>query len=503
MIRKFTYKSTIFTRLLCLVIMSQLLACSSFLEENPTDRYVMENFYNDADDAAAAVNSIYGQLYKIYKRHMYLMADLPTDDHKNGLGMPNSYLINLEYLRHGAENQFVREMWQYNYEGIMMANAAVINIQPIKMDEELKRRLLGEARFLRALYYFNLVRFYGDVPLIEKLFSLTNIEIERTPKEIVYGFIIDDLLYAEEVLPIEYWETDKGRVTLGASKILLAKVYLTQQQFKAASDKLKEVVEHEDVYNYGLHENYKANWEEITERGKESVFSIEYDEDGVQRNNQMALCGPRYSIHQGAGVPGLKSANEADIPTVELFNAFKESDGRKYVTFKMEYLSPTDGEVYTSRIPLFGKYWEDGQTTLNRSSVNMHILRYADALLMYAEALNELGQTELATFYLNRVRYRAFKDESENYTNLDQESFRLAVWNERRLELALEGHRWFDLVRTDRLVERMQQHGVNEAKLAEEDKTEISSNIKEHMVLMPIPQYERNLNPKLEQNPGY
>ncbi|WP_430815101.1 RagB/SusD family nutrient uptake outer membrane protein [Carboxylicivirga sp. RSCT41] len=488
---------------LLLVLVSQLSSCSSFLEETPTDRYVVGNFYNDADDAEAAVNAIYGQLYKIYKRHMYLMADLPTDDHKNGLGMPNSYLINLEYLRHGAENQFVREMWQYNYEGIMMANAAVINIQAIKMDENLKDRLLAEARFLRALYYFNLVRFYGDVPLIEKLFSLTNIEIDRTPKEIVYDFIVDDLQFAEQMLPIEYWEAEQGRVTKGAAKILMAKVYLTRKQFKAAADKLYEVVEHENEYNYGLHENYKANWEEISERGKESVFSIEYDENGVQRNNQMALCGPRYSIHQGAGVPGLKNANEADIPTVELFNAFKESDGRKYVTFKLEYLSPADGEVYTSRIPLFGKYWEDGQTALNRSSVNMHILRYADALLMYAEALNELGHTELAVSCLNRVRYRAFKDESENYTGLDQESFRLAVWNERRLELALEGHRWFDLVRTDRLVERMRQHGSNEAILAEDDKTEISSNIKEHMVLMPIPQYERNLNPKLEQNPGY
>jgi len=486
-----------------ILLLGQLLACSSFLEEDPSDRYVMDNFYNDADDAVAAVNAIYAQLYKIYKRHMYLMADLPTDDHKNGLGMPNSNLVNIEFLRHGANNQFVREMWQYNYEGIMMANAAIINIKPINMDEYLKNRLLGEARFLRALYYFNLVRFYGDVPLIEKMFTLSSIEIERTPKELVYAFITDDLSYAENVLPIEYWETEQGRVTAGAAKILLGKVFLTQQLYKKAADKLKVVIENEDVYQYGLHEEYKANWENESERGIESVFSIEYDEAGAQRNNQMALCGPRYSIHNGAGVPGLKNANEADIPTVELFNAFKETDGRKYVTFKLDYQSPLNGQTYTARIPLFGKYWEEGQTALNRSSVNMHVLRYADALLMYAEALNELGQPQQAMHYLNRVRYRAFKIDNENYSGLNQNSIREAVWNERRLELALEGHRWFDLVRTNRLVERMRQHGAIESQLAESDKDEITQNIKEHMVLMPIPQYEINLNPKLDQNPGY
>jgi len=233
------------------------------------------------------------------------------------------------------------------------------------------------------------------------------------------------------------------------------------------------------------------------------VFSIEYLETGAQTNNQMALCGPKHSIHNGAGVPGLKGAKEADIPTVELYNLYLENDERKNVTFKLDYQSPTDGEIYTASIPLFGKYWEEGQVTLYRSQVNMHILRYADALLMYAEALNEEGKTEMAIEYLNMVRKRAFQTDTEIYQVMSQDEFRQAVWKERRLEFALEGHRWFDLVRTGRLVHRMREHGQNEASLAEDDKTEISNNIKEHMVLMPIPQYEINLNPKLIQNPGY
>lgn len=489
--------------LITLLIVSVLASCSSFLEENPEDRYVLDNFYNNADDATAAVNAIYAQLYDVYKRRMYLMADLPTDDHKNGKGMPNSYLLNLEYLRFTPENQYVREMWQYNYEGIMRANAAILNIPGVKMEETLKKRLLGEARFLRALFYFNLVRFYGDVPLVNKTFTLHNIQIVRNPKEEVYASIIDDLSYAEVHLPQSYDTSDMGRVTCGAAKVLLGKVFLTTQDFQEAADKLLEVIFQAETYGYGLHDDYGDNWREDTENGQERILSIEYMEDGGESNNQMALCGPKFSIHNGAGVPGLKGAKEADIPTVELYNAYSVSDERKQVTFKLDYLSPTDGQIYTAGIPLFGKYWEEGQTQLTKSAVNMHILRYADALLMLSEALNEVGQTELGLSYLNQVRQRAFNDLSHNYEGLSKEEFREAVWLERRLELALEGHRWFDLVRSGRWVVRMREHGQNEAALSESNKIEITENIREYMVLMPIPQYEINLNPDLEQNPGY
>ncbi|TLX76632.1 RagB/SusD family nutrient uptake outer membrane protein [Labilibacter sediminis] len=480
-----------------------LSACSSFLDEDPQDRFVIDDFYKNAGDAEAAVNAIYAQLYEIYKRRMYLMADLPTDDHKNGKGMPNTQLINLEYARFTADNQFVREMWLYNYTGIMSANAAIINIPGIVMDEELKNRLLAEAKFLRALYYFNLVRFYGDVPLIKKLFTVNNIHVERIPKEEVYESIIEDLTFAGEKLPKTYDFTDVGRATSGAAKILLAKVYLTIHEYGLAEAKIKEVVLKEGDYGYGLHDEYKANWKEDTELGKEMVFSIEYLSEGGESNNQMALDGPKFSIHKGAGVPGLKSAKEADIPSQELYNLFLEEDSRKHHTFKLEYESPNNGEIYQSFIPLFGKYWEDGQIQLNKSSVNMHILRYADALLMYAEVLNENDNTADAIIYLNKVRQRAFQSEDYNYQNLSKDDLRLAIYKERRLELAHEGHRWFDLVRTNRFIERMREHGTIEAELAEEDKNDISQNIQDHMVLMPIPQYEIDLNPEVVQNPGY
>ena len=122
---------------------------------------------------------------------------------------------------------------------------------------------------------------------------------------------------------------------------------------------------------------------------------------------------------------------------------------------------------------------------------------------MYAEALNEIGQTTSALLYLNRIRERAFNSTDHNYSGLSQEGFRIAVWQERRLELAMEGHRWFDLVRTERLIQRMKDHAAYEASVAEKNKTEIATNIKDYMVLYPIPQRERDINKDLTQNPGY
>ena len=146
---------------------------------------------------------------------------------------------------------------------------------------------------------------------------------------------------------------------------------------------------------------------------------------------------------------------------------------------------------------------EQGESIAGNSDANVHIIRYADALLMYAEALNEVGQTGKALTYLNRVRERAFNSTEHNYENLSQEDFREAVWHERWLELAQEGHRWFDLVRTGRFVQRMKDHAAYEAAVAESNKVEIAQNVKDYMVLMPIPQREVDLNPDLKQNLGY
>lgn len=474
---------------------------SNFLKESPEDRYVVGNFYSGPKDAQAAVDAIYNQLYSIYQRNMLMLNDLPADDHKNGLGMPNQFLQDLEFLRYTSENTFVRDMWQIHYSGIQRANIAINNLGKISMDKVLNTRLIAEASFLRALYYFNLVRFYGDVPLTLRLDKLEDALIVRSPKKDVYNQIIKDLQFAETNLPKKYGSTDLGRATSGAAKILLGKVYLTMQEFQKSADKLKEVVTNEAVYGYGLHANFKDNWLIATENGKEMVFSVQMMQSPGTPNGQMVLQGPKYSV-PGGGIPGLVG-NEADIPTMDLYTRYIAGDTRKDVTFKLEFISPVNGRKYVSSIPLFGKYFEEGETIAANCDVNFHVLRYADALLMYAEALNETGNIPQAMNVLNRVRQRAFKGSSQNYAGLTQTQCRDKIYLERRLELANEGQRWFDLVRTNRLLAVMKAHGTLEAQLAEKNKTTITANARDFQKLYPIPQREIDLNKAITQNPGY
>lgn len=490
---------------LLLVVSSGLwVSCTEeFLKEEPQDRFVVDNFYSSQSDAEAAVAAVYQQLYGIYERPMFLLSDLPSDDEKNGIGMANQFLQDLEYLRFSSQNPFIRLMWQRNYSGIARANTAVINIPRINMDETVRDRLVGEAQFLRALYYFNLVRFFGDVPLILQLESVDDAFGARVAAAQVYEQIIQDLTDAENSLPITYGDNETGRATRGAAKILLGKVYLTMQEYQNAADKLAEVIENEGEYGYGLHDSFGDNWEPATENGLERVFSIEFMDPPGNGNSAMILQGPLYSLPGGFSVLGLTNSNEADIPTQDLYDRYSDEDERKDATFTTDFVSLINDSVYTSSIPIFTKYWEEGERNPANSDANLHVIRYADALLMYAEALNEIGQTAPALAHLNRVRERAFNTADQNYTMLSVEDFRTAVWLERRLELAIEGHRWFDLVRTGRFVERMKEHAAYEASVAESNKVEIAQNIQDFMVLMPIPQREVDLNNALEQNVGY
>ena len=377
----------------CISIFSLFNVQCSFLDEKPIDRLVVDNFYTSQKDAQAAVDATYQQLNSIYSRCMYMLCDLTCDGMKNGLGMPNAFLQNLEFLRHTPENTFIRDMWQNNYSGIMKANAAINNIPSVTMNPDLQKRFIAEAKFLRALYYFNLVRFFGDVPLVTQLETIDDAMGPRVAKEQIYEQILSDLTDAESALPYpsEYGTTDIGRATKGAAKILAGKVYLTKGDYSKAKEKLAEVVEQEGAYGYGLHVEYGDNWNLDTEAGKEAVFYIEYKADPLPHNDEMSLTGPKYSLPEPIGVSG---SNEADIPTMELNNTFKENDKRKAVNLRTHYTNPVNGKELISSIPLFGKYWQDGLTAIKFCEINMHIIRYSDALLMYAEALNEIGESE-------------------------------------------------------------------------------------------------------------
>lgn len=462
-------------------------SCSDILEESPEGQLVVGNFYQTEGDALAAVTAIYNRLYsRMYERDMQLMVDLPTDDYKNGQGMNNAFLLDIEFLRITPENQFVARNWQDHYDGINRANAAINRIPDIIMDEELKTRLIGEATFLRALFYFNLVRFYGDVPLIlEDTRELGNLNVARSPEAEVYNQIISDLNNSITSLPETVVGSDAGRATQGAARVLLGKVYLTLGDWPMAVSTLQAVIENEATYGYGLHEDFAANWERGTENEVESVFTVQFMEAPGNGNVLMRSTCPRNRV------PGIVGW-EADIPTQEVYDIFEEGDERMDRTLFTGYTK--DGVDYEFPLPLFFKYFEVGKEGAeNNTNSKVHVLRYADALLMYAEAINEVsGPTSQAFEAINRVRRRAYNDNEHDLSGLDQEQFREAVYLERRKELVMECHRWFDLVRTGRFIETMQNHNENGG-----------TQVREHMVKMPIPQRDLDINTELVQNDGY
>ncbi len=490
-----------------LLFLTGIFSGCDLLEENPEDRFVVGNFYSSETDALAAINAIYARIYGdwqgTYELQFSWLTDLTTDDMKNGIGMASSTNQDLEYLRYNTENPIVRNVWQVTYDGITRANTAIAALPDVTMDEIRKNRFIAEAKFLRALFYFNAVRLWGDVPLITKLESLDDAYTVRSPKENVYSQVINDLTDAINDLPKQYSVDDVGRATQGAAKILLAKVHLTRENWQEAANILSEVISNEGAYGYGLHENFRDNWEIATENGMEMVFSVQFMESPGNANLIMYGIAPKYSVPGGGGVPGISGAWESDIPTEEVFNLFDDNDERKAGTFNLDYISPENGETYTSSIPLIYKYWETGENICGNCDVNFHILRYADAILMYAEALNELGNTTEAIPYINRIRERAFNDSDHNYSGLSQGEMRDKIKLERRLEFVFEGNRFFDLVRWGDFVDRMKDHGQIEAQMAEPLKTNITNNVKDFHILFPIPQRERDLNPELTQNPGW
>jgi hypothetical protein len=282
---------------------------------------------------------------------------------------------------------------------------------------------------------------------------------------------------------------------------LLGKVYVTKGDFASAKAKLAEVTDNESAYGYDLHTDYAANWNPETEAGVEAVFYLEFKKPPFPTNGEMSLAGPKYSVPSKD--IGVTNSNEADIPTQELWDSFDPNDTRRSVNLRYDFTNMNTNLIETSSIPLFGKFWIEGVKASNQCDINMHVLRYADALLLYAEALNETDESAKAHTVLNRVRFRAFGNASGNYSGLTKEQFRAKILDERRLEFPIEGHRWFDLVRTGTFIQRMKDHSAYEAGVAEANKTQLAQNIKDYMILMPIPQREIDLNPKLGQNPGW
>ena len=471
-----------------------LASCDSFLEKQPISDPNVNVFYRSASDFEAAVNAAYAELQATaqYEHLYYSIAELRSDNTTIQIegGAGDQDVLQMDNFEIITTNPDIAMFWRGNYEGVQRTNTVTGRIENVEMDQTLKDRYIGEAKFIRALEYFNLVRTFGGVPLVTQEFEDVTEAYDQggASVEEIYQQIIQDLQDAEGLLPASYTGADVGRATKGAAMALLGKVYLTQGDFQAASDKLAEVM---GLGVYELLPDYADVFDPANPNNEEIVFAVQFNQGaGNQGSNYLVDFCPQESstaILQQGGCFGFNQ------PTQDLADAYEEGDARRAVSMAEGYTNLEGAFVsdrYITKYP--GRPGTEGG-----SNDDWPVLRYADVLLMHAEALNEVGQTGAAYAPLNEVRARAGLDP---LSGLSQAQFREAVYHERRVELAFEGHRWFDLVRTGRAVE------VMNAKVCRANTdcqtVGIQSEIEPYQTLYPIPAAQVSVG-ALEQNDGY
>lgn len=460
--------------------------CSGFLELAPIDATNVSNFYKNASDMQAAVTAAYGMLANAgeYGYAYYNVAEVRSDNTMNWEGGGNLPDAELDQFKMASTNEIIRVMWVDTYRGILAANTVLDHIGGAQMDDALRQRFIGEARFLRALQYFNLVRTFGDVPLVlsETKSVDEGYSQPRMPKAEVYSQIIADLTDAEQKLPVSYAGNDMGRATRGAARALLGKVYLTMGDFAKAKDKLKEVM---DAGTYKLLDDYAALWPVANANNQESLFEVQFKKGGTGTGSSFYNnFAPRNS---GSSVIKVGFAGGRHLPTTDLIAAYEPGDYRKNVSLALGYTDNVTGKYVADPYTL---KFQDTPFTDGDADNNWPVLRYADVLLMYAEAVNAAdGPAAAAYDAINTVRKRAKL--AALPAGLSKEAFALAVEHERQVELAFEGHRWFDLVRTGREVAVMNQHFK-------------ATVVQDFNAVFPIPQTQIDINPSgIKQNPGY
>ena len=468
-------------------------SCSDFLEQNPQTDLSENDFYKTADDILSAVNGVYYSLQEgdIYG-NWYVFGEIPSDNTRNQLSGSVTTQNEFDQFYIDTQNSMIANFWKAAYKVINRTNTVLGRIDGIEINTELANRYKLECKFIRALMYFNLVRVYGDVPLVLKEISISeSYDILREPKENVYNQIIADLKEAQD-LPVSYSTAEDGRATQGAAKALLANVYMTLHKYAEAETILAEII---NSGRYSLLENtpgslnidgYKNVFSPVNHNSKEGIFEIQFLKGGYgEGSNYANNFAPENS---GTNVVAVGGTGGNNIPEMDIYNAYEEGDLRRDFSMSLGYYdNRKNNEWVESR---YVCKFMDVPYQNNDASNNYPVIRYADVILMYAEALNQNGKTAEACKYLNMTRRRGFGYQTTETSPVDLQTtdkaqFALMVEQERRVELAFENHRWFDLIRTGRAVEVMRSKGFS---------------LNETNLICPIPQKQIDVNPKLTQN---
>lgn len=489
---------------------------SKFLEESPSDQITDANFYKTQNDAIQAVNAAYSELTKEgqYNAALWGMdmgADISTTG--GGGGSDGIEYTQLDDYNIPSTNFVCQRLWQGSYIALQRANIVLQKVPLITgMDPAIQKRCLGEAQFIRAKMYFDLVRAYGDIPLYTAPpVGLDQVNIARSPQADVYKVIVSDLTAAVGNLPASYSGADLGRATKWAAQGLLAKVYLTMGDKANAVTQAQAVIDNSGKTMWA---NYGDNFVVANENNnaKESLFEVQFTNGRNQydRNNVGSAMNQFFAPRRGGLVPA-GDGYGFNVPEPDFVAGYAAGDTRKAVTVWVPGDVSPNGSIQPANLPgsPFGydcKKWFVGMVNTNiwDSPQNVPVLRLAEMYLIVAEGK---GATADGFEALNKVRRRAFgvdytKASSFDLSASNTSDFQGAVMKERKYELAFEFDRWFDLKRMKGtsygLIPVMTAQSAYLATLGVKRGVPTEKNY-----VLPIPQSELDANPKLVQNPGY
>jgi starch-binding outer membrane protein, SusD/RagB family len=475
-----------------IIIVVSIIGCSKNLDQKPISSLIEENFYRNAEEVESGVIGAYASLRDVYNLDP-ILAGLRSDDAY--ISVSEGDINQIDGFGEVTTNSFVGQYWQNAYFTIKQCNTILKYINNVT-DSVKKKNYEGEAKFIRAHMYFNLVRLWGDVPLVIKDLPYNDLSAGiRVNKDTVYTQIINDFTDATNYLPTSVAIADAGRVNSYAAKGMLAKVFLTLKRYNDAKVILWDLLQNPGQHQFSI--NYRSIFGPANETNSEILYSVRFRSNSNGMGNTFT-----FNMDRLSGSVGYRAASDFRGNT-----PFPNADSiRKFQTF-------LTGGSYGTSWYCGGKYLDPG-TARNDGGTDFIVLRYADIIMMYAEVENEInGDVPLTAsdltnpqsrlFQLNRIRTRASGPAPSavpvyaiNSASVNSKAnFLRTIKAERRREFGMESQRWYDLLRWDDAITVMNAHFLSRA---------INVSIQPYQALFPIPQREIDIsNGVMKQNPGY